>query len=104
MTIHTSLSLVLTSNPPISRLVFAKKNEKLTYENISYDNTLRAKWGSKAIKAFADETGLGKDDDVATAISDLLVDLRHACDAYGISFAECDHRARNHYVAELAGD
>ena len=39
--------------------------------------------------------------DMPYFVSDLLADLRHFCDAYGIDFAECDSRAHGHYLSEL---
>ena len=37
----------------------------------------------------------------ATAVRDLLADLRHYCDLYGIDFAEQDRIAHDNYLAEL---
>lgn len=42
-----------------------------------------------------------EDDDPEDAIVDLLADLRHLCDALGLSMADLDKRAHSHYLAEL---
>lgn len=34
-------------------------------------------------------------------ITDMLTDLRHLCDAEGLSFAECDRAAYRHYGPEV---
>ncbi|ABS65796.1 conserved hypothetical protein [Xanthobacter versatilis] len=33
-------------------------------------------------------------------VIDLLVDIRHLCDAAGIDFARCNYLSRNHYHHE----
>lgn len=37
------------------------------------------------------------------AISDMLTDLRHLCDAMGLSFADLDNQAHANYLAEQEG-
>lgn len=37
----------------------------------------------------------------ADALTDLLTDLRHCCDARGWDFADSDRAAGNHYTVEL---
>ena len=39
-------------------------------------------------------------DDEPEAITDLLSDLRHLCDALGLDFAELDRIAYRHYIEE----
>lgn len=38
---------------------------------------------------------------VATALTDLLTDIRHLCDAETLAFADCDESAYAHYSAEV---
>ena len=39
-------------------------------------------------------------DDPGTAVTDLLADIRHYCDAHALAFHECDRRAYQHYSEE----
>jgi len=41
------------------------------------------------------------DNEPATAIVDLLADIRHWCDLHGQEFAELDSRAYGHYTTEV---
>lgn len=43
----------------------------------------------------------GGGDDPAEGLTDLLADARHFCDRHGLSFAELDRVAYQHYLAEL---
>lgn len=38
------------------------------------------------------------------AVTDLLADIRHLCDARDWSFEDIDIRAQRHYDAEIAGE
>ena len=51
-------------------------------------------------------SALGFYDDPGTleAVTDLLADLRHYCDALGFDMADCDRMAREHYLADKGGD
>jgi len=40
------------------------------------------------------------DEDPETTITDILVDLRHLCDALGVDFVAVDASANTHYVRE----
>lgn len=40
-------------------------------------------------------------DNIATAVSDMLCDMRHLCDREGLDFAVQDRIARQNYLAEL---
>jgi len=42
------------------------------------------------------------DEDLDAGITDLLADLRHLCDARGLSFEHLDGWALEHHAAELA--
>lgn len=65
-------------------------------------NDDRAQWAENAIEAFAAETGsdrndgTGKDD----AFHDLLQDMIHWCDRYGVDFDEAVARAKSGYRDE----
>ena len=37
------------------------------------------------------------------AVTDLLADLRHLCEAVGLDFARCDRVAAMHFAAENGG-
>ncbi len=56
--------------------------------------TLRA-----AILKQAKEQGGSKWD--ATGVTDALANIMHICDESGLDFAECESRARNHYLCEI---
>ena len=45
-----------------------------------------------------------EDCDTATAVVDILTDIRHVCDRYGLSFASVDRIARRHHMVESAQD
>ena len=45
-----------------------------------------------------------EDSDTATAIVDILTDIRHVCDKYGLNFANLDRIARRHHMVESAQD
>lgn len=65
-------------------------------------NRERAAFAEDAVKTFAKRTGLGKDDDMATKISDLVGDLMHLADANNIDWVgEIQHHANMHYEAEV---
>lgn len=64
-------------------------------------NQDRAKWAMAAVQTFADVTGLDVDvDGLDTAVSDLLADLAHLCDARGLSLCGLLNRAAMHYEDE----
>jgi hypothetical protein len=67
------------------------------------DNTLRAELAALAVRAYAERTGvLGEEP--ALAISDLLGDLMHLCDALGLDFQGLVDRGAYHYEPELRGE
>lgn len=43
-----------------------------------------------------------RDDDDETKLTDLLSDIRHFCDVYGVDYAVADRADHNHYTAEVA--
>lgn len=48
------------------------------------------------------DTAYGRTTDDQEAVTNLLADVRHYCDAADLSFAECDREARQHYDDERA--
>jgi hypothetical protein len=63
-------------------------------------NEQRADWAELAVKAFQSKTG----SDDSDALADLLCDMLHYCDRYGIDFNDDLGRARSHYYAEIKED
>lgn len=74
-----------------------------TPEDIAHDNYRRATFAAEAVKAYAQATGVSNED-VETAIGDLLSDLRHLLDCLGLgSLEEFAESKRYHYDAERLG-
>lgn len=61
-------------------------------------NYNRANWAQAALEAFQKETRT----DAPDACSDLLADLMHFCDRYGLDFDSELARAKMHYEEETA--
>ena len=59
-------------------------------------NTKRADWAESALVTFRHKTGTDKED----CLCDMLADLMHWCDRYGLDFDTEEVRARYHYEAE----
>ncbi|WP_142065349.1 hypothetical protein [Pseudonocardia kunmingensis] len=71
-----------------------------------HDNGRRAGLAAFAALAFAVRAGLlspRNDEAPATAIGDLLADLRHLADSLGLDYADLDTRGEDHYRHELRG-
>jgi hypothetical protein len=56
---------------------------------------------SKLHEHYTDHHHQGKMHDHSCFISDVLADIRHYCDAYGIDYIDCDRRAAIHYHEEI---
>jgi hypothetical protein len=67
------------------------------------DNDARASFGARALATHAGLTGNGGEP-LATALSDLLGDLRHLADALGVDYDDADATADMHYCAEIHGE
>lgn len=69
------------------------------------DNNIRAGWGARALVAYAEHLG-GKNltEEVETAASDLLSDLRHLLDALGVDWQAALSAAEGYYRAEILGE
>ncbi|ABE67401.1 hypothetical protein PBI_CHE12_82 [Mycobacterium phage Che12] len=64
-------------------------------------NNNRARWSAAALHTYAKTVG---SEDVEQAISDMLGDLLHLCDAAKLDFSELYDQGRWHYAAELGGE
>lgn len=60
-------------------------------------NNERAAKVAEKVKGYAGE----KAEDVEADVVDLLVDLRHYCDAVGLDFGRLNRTARHHHEAEV---
>lgn len=68
------------------------------------DNNVRAGWAAQALVAYAQHAGNSTlTDEVETAATDLLSDLRHLFDALGIGWGEALAAADRYYRAEILG-
>ncbi len=65
------------------------------------DNTLRATWAQLAVETMARETG-AHHEDLDTKVTDLLCNLVHLADVYGLAFDKLLHNALGHYTEEWA--
>lgn len=76
-----------------------------TPEAIEADNTQRAAWGLAACEAFVDETFGGDADaeSLGLVMGDLLADLMHLADAFGLDFDALIEKARFNYEPETEG-
>jgi hypothetical protein len=72
---------------------------ELTYTDVSDDNLTRAGWAFAALHTFAGRTGV-HGENPATALGDLLADIRHLCDALGVDYSEVDANGAGHYAEE----
>ena len=50
------------------------------------DNSDRAEWAKNALAVFCDETGLDLEFENQEAVGDLMTNLGHYCDRYGLDF------------------
>ncbi len=50
------------------------------------DNSDRAEWAKNALALFCEETGLDLEFENQEAVSDLMANLGHFCDLYGLDF------------------
>lgn len=65
-------------------------------------NEQRADWAYWAVDNFADRCGLNNaNEDMETKVSDLIADLGHLCDQYGLDIEVCVERGLGHYRDEL---
>lgn len=68
------------------------------------DNDIRAGWAARALVAYAQHLGGGSlTEEVETAATDLLSDLRHLFDAFGIDWEAAVSSSDDHYRGEIFG-
>ena len=60
-------------------------------------NDERALKAALKVKGYAGENA----DDIEADVCDMLVDLRHYCDAVGLDFGRINRTARNHHEEEV---
>jgi hypothetical protein len=65
-------------------------------------NTARAAWAKRALATLQRETGLTDADGLDVALTDLLTDLMHLCDQYGLEFDRNLLMAKVHYSEETS--
>lgn len=53
---------------------------------IGATNADRADWAHCAVSTFCDETGLDQEEERQESVCDLIADLGHYCDLYGLDF------------------
>jgi hypothetical protein len=56
-------------------------------------NCDRAEWAEHALTVFCEETGLDQESERDDAVSDLMCNLGHYCDQYGLDFLALASRA-----------
>jgi hypothetical protein len=66
-------------------------------------NERRADWAEEAVEAFAMASRM-EGEDRETQVHDLLADLRHLCDRWGLKFDKLNDKAEFHYEAEILED
>ena len=68
------------------------------------DNDIRAGWAARALVAYAQHLGNGSlTEEVETAATDLLSDLRHLFDALGVDWEAAVSSSDDHYRGEIFG-
>jgi hypothetical protein len=68
------------------------------------DNDIRAGWAARALVAYAQHLGSGSlTEEVETAATDLLSDLRHLFDALGVDWEAAVSSSDDHYRGEIFG-
>ncbi|QNJ90018.1 DUF4262 domain-containing protein (plasmid) [Mycolicibacterium fluoranthenivorans] len=69
------------------------------------DNDIRAGWAGRALVAYATHLGGSSlTEEVETAASDLLCDMRHLFDALGVDWEAAVTRSDDHYRGEIFGE
>lgn len=69
----------------------------------NHDLILMAAWAGHGLLAFANRTMPGGDEEIETALGDLLGDLMHLCDAADIDFDNVLNHGAMHYESEIRG-
>jgi hypothetical protein len=64
------------------------------------ENERRSDWAERAIARFRHDTG----SDLEDAAADLIGDMGHWCDRYGVSFTDAIRRGLYHYASETSAN
>ncbi|SDY02124.1 hypothetical protein SAMN05216215_1018160 [Saccharopolyspora shandongensis] len=73
-------------------------------KNVQHDNTLRAQWAAHALAARIEQVHGSDDQPLETVVEDLVADLWHFCDAFGINFEEIIEKGAERHADEAAGE
>lgn len=77
----------------------------LTFVDPQADNDCRARWGAQALIAYATNQGKASlQEELETAASDMLADLRHLFDALDLDWEALSAKADANYRAEIIGE
>ncbi|WP_174186478.1 hypothetical protein [Nocardia barduliensis] len=74
----------------------------ITNEDLAADIDTRAIWAADTLLRYAER--VGDDQEIDSALVDLLTDLQHLTTAFGADFQGILDRATMHYEAEEAGE
>ncbi|UUG69778.1 MazG-like nucleotide pyrophosphohydrolase [Mycobacterium phage OmniCritical] len=80
----------------------ALPSSSITYDDPQADNGARAGFAAEALVAYVRR--VGDPGELETAVTDLLGDLRHLCDALGFDFGDVAEVSFCHYDAEIRGE
>ncbi|USH45367.1 hypothetical protein SEA_RUTHIEJR_89 [Mycobacterium phage Ruthiejr] len=80
----------------------ALPSSSITYDDPQADNNTRAAFAAEALVAYVRR--VGDPGELETAVTDLLGDLRHLCDALGLDFEDAAEMSFCHYDAEIRGE
>ena len=68
------------------------------------DHDIRAGWAARGLVAYAQHLGGAKlNEDIGVALTDLLGDLRHLCDALGVDWDAAVSRSEYDHYCEVRG-
>jgi hypothetical protein len=67
-------------------------------------NSERADWAAESARVYADLTGLDYDEEIDSAIGDLIASLLHLADAHGLCPETMLQRGQMHYEYEVEED
>jgi hypothetical protein len=73
---------------------------------MSIDNDDRAEFASDAVIAYKDSKGTDEyeGEEEQTVLGDMLADLQHWADQYGVDFQQAIENGQTHYEAEILED
>ena len=103
---HANRLAVTTAQELAELIVISRAGRRLTGEGTDpqRDNDIRAGWAARALVAYAQHLGNASlTEEVETAATDLLSDLRHLFDALGIDWEAAVSSSDDHYRGEIFG-